>query len=229
MSAVPVNLPQLVAVQWLMFPQDAPMSYVSVLSATAAVLALMLLPATVKAASFTSSYSSTADKDCRKTAGFKIEGDDYASERVCAGPKGIVVLKQEDDLRETVSVGRSAKAAALEPAAGQGFGPFNSSGETVEWRLGARGKPFAMIQRWHIADNDDPDKDGRPQTKQMLVVTRLPPGACHVAYIDVTANPDANELARKAADDAAAKFDCRKDKVSVVGSRGRAIELAMPR
>jgi hypothetical protein len=198
--------------------------------AAGALLALILMPASpVQAAGFSSAYSSTADKDCRKTADFKIDGDDYASERVCAGPKGIVVLKQEDDLRETVSVGRSAKRAALEPAAGQGFGPFNSTGETVEWRLGAKGKPFAMIQRWHIADNDDPDKDGRPQTKEMLVVTRLPPGACHVAYIDVQANPDANDLARKAADDGAAKFDCRKDKVSVVGSRGRAIELAMPR
>jgi len=58
----------------------------------------------------------------------------------------------------------------------------------------------------------------------------LPPGAaCHVAYIDVKANPDANELARKAADESAFKFDCRKDKVTVVGSSGRAIELAMPR
>jgi hypothetical protein len=207
------------------------MPHVSRPLATAALLALMLLPASaVQAAGFSSVYSSTADKDCRKTAGFKIEGDDYASERVCAGPKGIVVLKQEDDLRETISVGRSAKAAALQPAAGQGFGPFNSTGETVEWRLGPKGKPFAMIQRWLIADNDDPGKDGRPQTKQMLVVTRLPPGAaCHVAYIDVKANPEANELARKAADQSASKFDCRKDKVSVVGSRGRAIELAMPR
>ncbi|CAN5352925.1 hypothetical protein BH11PSE4_BH11PSE4_21190 [soil metagenome] len=207
------------------------MPHVSTLPTTVALLALVLWPATtVQAAGFSSVYSSTADKDCRKTAGFKIEGDDYASEHVCAGPKGIVVLKQEDDLRETVSVGRSAKAAALEPAAGQGFGPFNSTGETVEWRLGAKGKPFAMIQRWLIADNDDPGKDGRPQTKQMLVVTRLPPGAaCHVAYIDVKANPDANELARKAADESASKFDCRKNKVAVVGSRGRAIELAMPR
>ena len=205
------------------------MSLVSALCATATLLALTLLSASVQAAGFSSVYSSTADKDCRRTNGFRIDSDDYASERVCAGPKGFVVLKQEDDMRETVSVGRKVKTAALEPAAGQGFGPFNSTGETVEWRLGPKGKPFAMIQRWHIADNDDPGKDGRPLAKQMLVVTRLPPGACHVAYIDVKANPDANELARKAADDGAPKFDCRKDKVAVIGSHGRAIELALPR
>ncbi|WP_413776464.1 hypothetical protein [Rhodopseudomonas sp. P2A-2r] len=183
-----------------------------------------------QAQTFSSAYSSASEKDCRKIAAFKVDDDDYASERVCAGPKGLVVLKQEDDMRETVSVGRTAKAAGLEPAAGQGFGPFNSTTDTVEWRLNAKGKPFAMILRWHIADNNDPDKNGRPQTKQMLVVTRLPPGAaCHVAYVDVTANPDANDLARKAADEGAKKFDCRKDRVAVLGSRGRAIELAMPR
>ena len=77
------------------------MSYMPALSTTAALLAvLLLLPASpVQAAVFSSVYSSTADKDCRKTNGFKIEGDDYASERVCPGPKGFVVLKQEDDMR----------------------------------------------------------------------------------------------------------------------------------
>ena len=42
--------------------------------------------------------------------------------------------------------------AAKEPAAEVWFGPFNSSEHTVEWRA-ADGKPFAIIQRWHIADN----------------------------------------------------------------------------
>ena len=60
----------------------------------------------------------------------------------------------------------------------------------------------------------------------MLVVTRLPPGAvCHIAYIDVAANANANELARKAAD-TARSFDCAKDKVRIEGTPGRATELA---
>ena len=43
-----------------------------------------------------------------------------------------------------------------------------------------------------------------PIAKPMLAVTRLSPGAvCHVAYVDVKANPNANELARKAADETA--------------------------
>jgi hypothetical protein len=177
-----------------------------------------------------SAYSSIAAKQCRKTVDLKIDDVDYASSDLCAGVGGLKVLRQEDDLRETVSVGRSAAAAAKEPAAAQGFGPFNSTTDTIEWRLDRTGKAFAIIQRWHIADDNDPDKDGRPRTKSLLIVTRLPPGAvCHVAYIDGIANPDANDLARKAADETARGFDCGKDKVQPFGQLGRATELALRR
>ncbi len=133
---------------------------------------------------------------------------------------------REDDLRETVSVGRNRLGASREPAAQTWFGPFNSTTNTVEWRA-ANGRPYAIIQRWHIADNADQDKDGRPIAKPMLAVTRLSPGpVCHVAYIDVQANPNANELARKAADEIARDFKCGKDEVKIVGNSGRAVELA---
>ena len=92
------------------------------------------------------------------------------------------------------------------------------------------GKPFAIIQRWHLDDNSDEDKNGRPIAKPMLVVTRLPPGpVCHVAYVDVKANPDANELARKAAEGIARGFDCGKDAIKIVGTSGRAVGLAIRR
>ena len=170
-----------------------------------------------------SSYTSTAPKDCRvKSAG---NGVDDSTIRVCPGKNGLIVLISEDDLRETVSVGRNRLAASKEPAAETWFGPFNSTTNTVEWRA-ANGRPYAIIQRWHIADNSDRDKDDRPIAKQMLAVTRLSPGpVCHVAYVDVQANPDANELARKAADEIARSFKCDKDKVKTVGNSGRAVEL----
>lgn len=179
------------------------------------------------AQTFGSSYTSTAPKDCRvSTAG---NGADDSTIRVCPGKAGLVVLVSEDDLRETVSVGRSRAAAAREPAAQAWFGPFNSTSKTVEWRT-INGKPFAIIQRWHIADNADEDKDGRPIAKPLLVVTRLPPGkVCHVAYIDAAANPDADEIARKAADEVARGFRCGKDDVKTIGANGRAVELATRR
>jgi hypothetical protein len=171
-----------------------------------------------------SSYTSTAPKHCRvKSAG---NGVDDSTIRVCPGTAGLIVLISEDDLRETVSVGRNRNSASREPAAQTWFGPFNSTTNTVEWRT-VNGKPFAIIQRWHIADNADQDKDSRPIAKPMLAVTRLSPGSiCHVAYVDVQANPNANELARKAADEIARGFKCGKDEVKVVGASGRAVELA---
>ena len=174
-----------------------------------------------------SSYTSTAPKDCRvQSAG---NGVDDSTVRTCPGRNGLIVLIAEDDLRETVSVGRNRLAASKEPAAQTWFGPFNSTTHTVEWRA-VNGRPYAIIQRWHLADNNDEDKkSGRPIAKPMLAVTRLAPGpVCHVAYVDIQANPDANELARKAADEIARDFECGKDKVKTVGNRGRAVELASP-
>jgi hypothetical protein len=176
------------------------------------------------AQTFGSTYTSTAPKDCRVTSA--ANGFDDSTIRVCSGKSGFVVVIGEDDLRETVSVGRNRTQAASEPAAQSGFGPFNSTAHTVEWRT-VDGKPFAIIQRWRIADNTDPDKNGHPIAKPMLAVTRLPPGpVCHVAYIDGQANRNPNELARKAADEFARDFKCGKDEVKVIGEHGRAVEMA---
>ena len=176
------------------------------------------------AQTFSSSYTSTAPKDCRVVSA--QTGVDDSTIRTCPGKAGLVVVISEDDLREAVSVGRNRAAAAKEPAAQSWFGPFNSTTNTVEWRA-VDGKPFAIIQRWHIADNSDQDKDSRPIAKPMLAVTRLPPGkVCHVAYIDAQANPNPNELARKAADELARNFKCGKDEVQVIGETGRAVSMA---
>jgi hypothetical protein len=176
---------------------------------------------------YRSVYTSVAAKDCRKRSVLKVEDTDYASDHLCPGIAGLVVLRQEEDLRETISVGRNRAAAEKEPAASEGFGAFNSTADTVEWRLDGKGKPFAIIQRWFVADGDAPEKNGRPQTKQVLIVTRLPPGpVCQVAQIEVKGNPNANEAARKAADETARDYKC-KDKAGAVNDGGRAVELAL--
>jgi len=196
--------------------------------AAAALLSASLSPmAPANAQTFSSFYTSTAPKDCR-VAGAR-NGVDDSTTRLCPGKAGLKVLVSEDDLRETVSVGHNRATAAGEPAAQNWFGPFNSTTTTIEWRA-LDGRPFVIIQRWHLDDISDQDKNGRPVAKPMLVVTRLPPGTvCHVAYIDVQANPNANELARKAADEFAQAFDCGKDEVKVIGESGQAAELALRR
>ena len=192
-------------------------------AATALFAAAFCLISAANAQTFSSSYTSTAPKDCR-TVG--KPGDNGSTTQVCPGKSGLVVLISEDDLRQTVSVGPNRVAAAKEPAAEAWFAPFNSTAPTVEWRA-VDGKPFAIIQRWLIADNNDVDKAGTPTSKPVLAVTRLPPGpVCHVAYIDGQANRNANELARQAADEFARDFKCGKDEVKVVGEKGAAVSLA---
>jgi len=61
----------------------------------------------------------------------------------------------------------------------------------------------------------------RGEARQVLVVTRLGSGGvCHVGYVDARANPDANALAQKIADDNARKFKCDADKPIVLGNKG---------
>jgi len=195
-------------------------------AAVALFAAAICLISPADAQTFSSSYTSTAPKDCR-TIG--KPGDGASVAQVCPGKSELVVLVSEDDLRQTVSVGPNRAAAAKEPAAETWFAPFNSTANTVEWRA-VDGRPFAIIQRWMISDSEQPDKTGPPISKPMLAVTRLPPGpVCHVAYVDGQANRNANELARQAADEFARDFKCGKDDVKVIGERGRAVDMAKPR
>ena len=199
-----------------------PRRQLTVPAATALFAAAFSLISAANAQTFSSSYTSTAPKDCRTVV---KPGDNGSTTQVCPGKSGLVVLISEDDLRQTVSVGPNRVAAAKEPAAEAWFAPFNSTAPTVEWRA-VDGRPFAIIQRWLIADNNDLDKAGTPTSKPVLAVTRLPPGpVCHVAYIDGQANRNANELARQAADEFARDFKCGKDEVKMVGEKGAAVSL----
>src|SRR5258706_931772 len=72
------------------------------------------------AETISSTSTSTAPKDCRVTSAGN--GVDDSTIRLCPGKAGLVVLVSEDDLRETVSVGRN-RAAARELAAQAWFGP----------------------------------------------------------------------------------------------------------
>lgn len=180
----------------------------------------------------TSQYTSVETKKCEKIATVRIGKDEFSNTYACQGLRyklrGYWAVIDETDLRTTVTISFNKLEAHKQPAYSQGFAPFNSVHDTLEWRIDGKSElPFATIQRWFIADNANLDKDDRPKTLGLLVVTRTPPGAsCHVAYIDVAANENPNALAQKAADERAQKFDCAKDKVQFIGNKGRAAELA---
>lgn len=136
----------------------------------------------------------------------------------CAGYKGIAVSVLEGDLRFYVSYGADAEKQC---AAQQTFGPFNTLGPRIEWRLEA-GRPFATILRWYL----DKEEGGR---ESWLVVTRLDGnGICHVAYIE-GALADANERARAAADARARRFDCFADVPVIVARPGTDTSRLLPR
>ena len=177
-----------------------------------------------------SSYSSLAAANCWIEGPPPLRVEDSPT-RVCRGKATLVVLVSKDDKRETVSVGHNRVEAANEPAAQTFFGPFNSALPAIEWRI-AGNNPLAMIQRWRIADVVDQtmSNGGGPAAKPLLVVSRLPPGGvCPVAYVDAEANPNADELARQAADQIARDFKCGTDQAKVLGTPGRAAELATQR
>jgi hypothetical protein len=175
-----------------------------------------------------SSYSSMAAANCWSEGPGRVED---SPTRVCRGRATFVVLVSKDDKRETVSVGYNRVEAAKEPAAQTFFGPFNSALPMIEWRIEGN-NPFAMIQRWRIADIVDQTSSngGGPEAKPLLVVSRLPPGrVCAVAYVDAEANANADELARQAADQIARDFKCGADQAKVLGTPGRAADLATQR
>lgn len=170
-----------------------------------------VIAAPVSASAAESAYTGFNTKKCRHTAG--KEAEDYGEWR-CKGFDGIPVYMSAGDQRIYVSYGRNAKR---ELAASQTLASFNGEGDRIEWRL-ENGRPFATIMRWSTTRTDE---KGNPLRGSTLVVTRLGGGGvCHVGYVDGRANKNANELARKIADEHARSFDCKKDKPIVLGEQG---------
>lgn len=180
-------------------------------------LALLSTPATSQETE--SVYTSFDSKTCKREKGRGVE--DYGS-WVCPGYQKLRVLLSAGDQRMHVTYGNWKKD---DIALSQTFPGFNSVYQgTVEWRLekkpdGAT-RPFATILRWNVMLSADQEKATGPvaSTGRVLVVTRLGPGGvCHVGYVDARANADANDLARKLADEHARAFRCGRQKPIVLG------------
>lgn len=160
----------------------------------------ILFAAPATAGEISSVYTSLKLGKCKLVESNPNEGG--SAEWACKGHGGMHVRVAEGDLRFFVSYGPNARN---QTAAGQTLGPFNNIHHTLEWRVervGGRWVPFATILRYFWDSGD-----GRKG--QTLVVTKLGrDDACHVAHVEASGNPEANKLAREAADTDARRFDC---------------------
>lgn len=170
-------------------------------SLLAAALAFSLSQA--HAEEIASVYTSLDLKRCKDVTPAEVK--EYGTIWRCPGHDGIDVRVAEGDLRIFVSYGPKAET---QTAASETLPQFNTIGETLEWRGAKEGgawTPFATILRfsWSV--------DGKKGST--LVVTKLgEDDACHVAYVEASGNPNANEQARVIADKDARAFQCKQDK-----------------
>jgi hypothetical protein len=159
-----------------------------------------------------------------------IKLDSEGGAWTCKGLGGYPVYIAEGDLRQFISFGANGKSRR---AATQTLKSFSSvfapghSRATIEWRFrraDGRDVPYATIVRFYTASGSTRTKgNGGDGTKgEVLVVSKVTPTeSCQLALIDARANPDAIILARSAADELSAGFDCKADQPRVVGVTGR--------
>lgn len=157
-----------------------------------------------------------AGKDCLTYAEAGENDGDWA-EIACTGYLGYPVLLSYGDARESVFFGFPPEDMT---ATWESFSGFNSSSTKVEWRVEKTGNvstPFAAILRRSVSISGE---DAEKQVDVLLVakVAQMEGReGCAVALVAASGNPNANEEARKIADEKARSFACGKDKRVTVG------------
>jgi hypothetical protein len=152
--------------------------------------------------------------------------DDQGGDSVsmyCPGWKKYQVLYKEGDGRVSVHYGYLSKK--IVDSYWESFGPFSSAAEKIEWRVDDKGLPVAAIHRYFLANIDE--QTGMPSDAlrgQVLVISKVgqpkDKSGCVAGLVDALANKDANEVARKVADEIAPTFRCERDAATYHGKRG---------
>lgn len=181
-----------------------------------AALAVLLAPGSAMAGGMSSAYTDlNTETDCTVIAAADAEdGGDWVS-LVCNGHRGYPVFVDYADARESLFYGHPP---AGDPGrAWESFDGFNHVGPKIEWRLEQRNGgavPFATIHRWFVIDFEDPDRQ-----VEVLVVAKVGQPderqGCVVGYVVATGNRDANEKARRIADNQVADFVCGADQPTI--------------
>lgn len=178
--------------------------------------ALLGLTISAFASTATSEYTQLdTETDCVVVASSGDGEGDWA-DLVCPGYKGYPVLLFYSDLRESLFYGFPPEFDRAPDF--MSFAGFNRAGPTIEWRMAPRGGssvPFATIHRWFVADPEFPGED-----TEVLVVRKVGQldhrHGCVVGFVVASGNANANEQARRVADDQARDFACGADQPAVL-------------
>ena len=154
-------------------------------------------------------------KDCATYARAEPGEGDWA-DLACSGYRGYPVLIAYDDQRESLFYG--FPPGDMTPV-WESFTAFNASSGKVEWRIETNGDvvvPFAAIHLRSVSKADNPE-----QSVEVLVISKVAQPdkkeGCTVGLVLATGNPQANDQARKIADETAKDFQCGKDRRATIG------------
>ena len=142
------------------------------------------------------------DLDVKRCRTIEEEHEGYSWTKECAGVGGYRLRWLMGDERESITVVKPDGTehplelwSTVSPA-------FSSLGSRAEWRVRRRGgrvEPYALVVRFNAHENPEQNK-----TVSYLVVARLAPDKICVTE-KIPPGPQANQLARRAADTSAAK------------------------
>jgi hypothetical protein len=101
------------------------------------------------------------------------------------------------------------------------FDADSLAGDKIEWRLDDTGTPRAAILRYKFSNYNFNEKP----LPEVLLVSKVgqpdSPASCAIGMVDASANKNANELARKVADEVADGFQCGRDMPEYHGKRSK--------
>ncbi len=166
-----------------------------------AILFATVVASNAKAQSNKSTYTTLDAKQCRTLKSDSSEGGNYLGR--CPGVAGYALLVAEGALRQNVIVvtprGVKHSLDLWEVISGG----FSSLGPKAEWRMARQnGKltPVALIVRYNASENSADSS----KTTSYLAVAKITPNAICVTD-KISPAPNANDSARRAADEAGNK------------------------
>lgn len=176
-------------------------------------IALAILIATI-ASPANAAQSSYLKINYQKQCNFIVSEDNVSSEGICKIKNMPTIYLKDGDARESISFG-SKKTY-------ESFSEFNNANNVIEWRS-HKNEIHAAIIRFFVSMPDPntgvSNKKSDGQYLQIHKVAKTTAEqSCVVGLVNALANKNANQLARKIADNYVKSFDCLTDQPQYHGN-----------